>query len=464
MKKFLSAKQVRLTMLVVFAAAICRALLWASPQSKPETAPFSGDMKTVCVGRMLVDLPESAEITIKMANVDGFEVTSQNETPTDFAHWMAEREQKLGLTPNMLGRKNIELSKKVQEAGSSGRTFVHGRYRGYDVKDERRIYYETVTIEGHVNKDGITFSFLSKGDDPGRISVVEALMAQVVNTNGDNLLKVPGFCLDKAIIADPFDSKRHESVTAFASVPDYPDIRLAFWTNTGLHHGPGLIERDATATDALTRVRSHTLRSGARTISRFAGEELGIKTTELNFSTNFSFAWETGGSKNDAFVPRLLLELDTGVNPRSGGKPVQSSLNEEAVIRLWDRISSSVRLWPIRPVEVARNAPLAFPPGIYGEAGERCPQSSWWSCSEPDKVNGTETEVLAPHLVFRMDTGNGDKGSVPSLLSDGAALALWDTVSSSIRLHHAHTPKPPVASTRTTTASAYVSAPRQAAH
>lgn len=353
-----------------------------SSQDTRKAGTMSEKMKTVCAGRMLIDLPESAQVSMKMVNLDGFEVTWQEESAERFSQWIVEREAALAQAPNMLGRKNIELSKDVQESASSGKIFVHGRYRGYEVRDDQRIFYETVTIEGHINKDGVTYSFHSEGDNAKRISVVLSLMTQLIHQAGSGLPSVPGFCLDGALIADPFDTSRHESITVFAALPGYPDITLAFWANTGLHQGPGLIERDEAATDALTRARSRILRSGARTIGGFAGEEVGVKTTELNFSTNFSFAWETNGSANDPFVPRLLLELDTGVNPRSGGKPVQSSLNEETVIRLWNRISSSVRLRPSHPVEAAPATSVASPLGIQVEAGERCPQSGWWLCGE----------------------------------------------------------------------------------
>ena len=55
--------------------------------------------------------------------------------------------------------------------------------------------------------------------------------------------------------------------------------------------------------------------------------------------------------------------------------------------------------------------------------------ASFWS-----KVNGTEDNVLIPHLVLTMTTGNGKREPVPSSLSDDAALRVWDKIVSSIRL------------------------------
>lgn len=62
--------------------------------------------------------------------------------------------------------------------------------------------------------------------------------------------------------------------------------------------------------------------------------------------------------------------------------------------------------------------------------------SFWW------EVNGVEDNVLVPHLVFKMTTGKGSNSPVPTSLSQEAALALWDKISSSIRLRPTETPKP----------------------
>lgn len=68
------------------------------------------------------------------------------------------------------------------------------------------------------------------------------------------------------------------------------------------------------------------------------------------------------------------------------------------------------------------------PVQLMVEENEARVHSPWW------EVSGTEDKVLVPHVVFRMSTGNGNRQPVPSSLSDGAALGVWDKISSSIRL------------------------------
>ncbi|WP_374041322.1 T6SS immunity protein Tli4 family protein [Massilia sp. IC2-278] len=63
----------------------------------------------------------------------------------------------------------------------------------------------------------------------------------------------------------------------------------------------------------------------------------------------------------------------------------------------------------------------------------------WW------EVDGIRDNVLVPHLSFTMDTGKGRHGPVPSSLSESVALALWDKISSSIRVR-------PTVGTHSTTA------------
>jgi len=63
----------------------------------------------------------------------------------------------------------------------------------------------------------------------------------------------------------------------------------------------------------------------------------------------------------------------------------------------------------------------------------------WW------EVAGTRDNVFVPHISFTMDTGKGEHGPVPSSLSEGVALGLWDKIASSLRVRPTATPKVPVA-------------------
>jgi hypothetical protein len=192
---------------------------------------------------------------------------------------------------------------------------------------------------------------------------------------------------------DPLTADQGEGTTIFASVPGHPDLAMAFSTMAGTKPGPGLIERSARAAARepfWVRAAFKTLREGKRTINGLHGEELAVKVTELNFSTVYGLDWEMAGKENDVTAPFLHLEMETGRNPSAGGKPVQSSLAQGAVLELWDKISSTIRARPSAPAKVAGTDPSAAPLGSFATAGETCPQSGWWQCNE----GGNGVDVL----------------------------------------------------------------------
>lgn len=339
-------------------------------------------MKTVCVGRFLIDVPADAQVNLRLGLVDGFEVARRDEPLPEFLTKLRARETVLSAKPNMLGQKNIESSTEISHDGFSGKVLVHSRYRGYSIEKERRVYFETISVEGYVHKAGVTYSFVADTYDPAQTKILPALLSQLVDVAESEVPKEPGFCISGALIRDPYDRDRSESVAMSATLPGHPDFGILFWTNNAKVKGGSLLKRHAAAMGPLMRARTRTLREGARTINGYAGEEVAIKVTELNFATVFGFVWETPGSDDNVLVPHLSLEMDTGMNPQGGGKPVQSSLSEEAMLALWDKISSSIRLRPTGPAKTAEAEPPQPPLGTYAEAGERCPQSGWWLCGD----------------------------------------------------------------------------------
>lgn len=339
-------------------------------------------MKTVCVGRFLIDVPADAQVSLRLGLVDGFDISRRNEPLAGFLAKLHARETELAAKPNMLGQKNLESRTEIQSRGFSGKVFVHSRYRGYSVEKERRVYFETIAVEGYVHKEGFTYSFVANTYDPAQTNILPTLLANLADRADSEVPTEPGFCISGALIRDPHDRDRSESIAMSATLPGHPDFGILFWTNNAKTQDGSLLKRHAAAMDPLTRARTRTLREGARTINGYAGEEVAIKVTELNFATVYGFVWETPGSDDNVLVPHLSLEMDTGMNPHAGGKPVQSSLSEEAMLTLWDKISSSVRLRPTASAKVVEVEPPQSPLGTYAEAGERCPQSGWWLCGD----------------------------------------------------------------------------------
>ena len=92
-----------------------------------------------------------------------------------------------------------------------------------------------------------------------------------------------------------------------------------------------------------------TLRGASRTIGGIAGDELVERVSGDNSATVFNFWWEVNGTEDNVFIPHLSFTMDTG---KGNHGPIPSSLSEDVALRLWDKISSSIRVRP----SVAANA------------------------------------------------------------------------------------------------------------
>ncbi|MFL6674205.1 MAG: T6SS immunity protein Tli4 family protein [Massilia sp.] len=357
-------------------------------QDRKKVAEMTEKMKTVCVGRFLIDVPENAVVTLSRAFIDGFDIVTRVEGEPEFNHRVRDREAEINNTRNDLGRKNMEVVKQVRSSGLSGKIFVFGRWRTSWMEGEKQIHAEAVAIEGHIRTDGVSFSFQSKHYDPKLVGNLPKLLTHLVQRGEFDIPVQPGFCIDRAIVRDPLTPDQTETVTMFAGLPGHPDLGIVFSSMAGTKRGPGMLARSAASTEKLplyAKAAFRTLREGVRTINGLAGEELAVKVTEANFTSGFNFDWEMGGREDDVFAPFLTLELQTGIGPRSGGKPVQSSLAEPALVDLWDKISSSIRLRPASPPKAASVDPVVPPIGSYASAGDICPHTGWWLCTQGDE-------------------------------------------------------------------------------
>jgi hypothetical protein len=120
-KSWLRSRPARL-----LAGALCAGLVatWAvgkvldkreeSRRDQREVTRMTDKMKTVCVGRFLIDVPEEAEIELRQARIDGFDIASFNETEEEFQKRVADREAQIRATQDRLGgNENLESAKDV---------------------------------------------------------------------------------------------------------------------------------------------------------------------------------------------------------------------------------------------------------------------------------------------------------------------------------------------------------------
>jgi hypothetical protein len=198
----------------------------------------------------------------------------------------------------------------------------------------------------------------------------------------------PGFCFGPGMFIDPLPASLTEGVTLFAGFRDHPDLAMALSTRAGLEPDKeGRLARNArvdAASPLWQQALIHKIRKGKRTINGLEGEEVLEAGRELNFVNVYLLDWEVNGTRDNVLIPYLHLEMSTGHPVNAGARPVNSFLNEEALIQLWDRISSSIRVRPTSaaPPDMAMPPPAGAKPGDTASAGDTCPASGWWECQD----------------------------------------------------------------------------------
>lgn len=360
--------------------------------------------KTACVGRYLVDVPAQAEVGLSGGMLDGFEITTVEESEAAFRERVAARESEIG-AHRADGDGDFEggmvEARDLRIPGMVGRTFIYGRSRGYLMEGERRVYLESVSVEAHAHINGFSYSLSAKSTEETSAREAEALLAQLQLRGRDEVPSVPGFCVARAVFVEPLPTHKNEHIVMHLGLPEHPDLGLTLASLAGVRPGPGLMARIA-HTDATTGadilLRMTKLREGKRSINGVDGEEVLLRAREYNFATTYGFSWEAPGETDDPMQPFLSLELRTGINERPGGKPVDTSLHEDALLELWDSIASSIRLRRSGP---PRSGPAADPQGpnlgAVAMAGAICPQSGWWRCAEGGPgidVHGGQVQYL----------------------------------------------------------------------
>jgi hypothetical protein len=347
------------------------------------------EMKTVCIGRFMIDLPAEARLDLDRPRIDGFDISSFDEPEADFQARLVQREARLRAAPDRLGgNKNLESVKDVKtENGVVGKIFVHSRNvtegtraRGLEVERYRD---EGVAVEALVHGQGMSFDLSAADYNPDLIENLTRLVAKLVPNPANKAPTEPGFCVYRAWFRDPLTADQGEEIIMHADLPSHPDIKLMLILAAGNKPDKqGLLERSADVDARLSpseKTRVSNLRAEARTIGGLAGDELVTRVVESNDAIVYGFWWEVNGTEDNVLVPHLSFTMDIG---KGDNGPVPSSLSQDAGMALWDKISSSIRL---RPTEIPKPVvvePPQTPLGTYAWAGERCPESGWWACSD----------------------------------------------------------------------------------
>lgn len=352
-------------------------------------------MKTACVGRFLVDLPEPMEFSYSHAFVDGLWISAQDESQQAFEARVLARRKEIEAEPNQLGKNNLEQTEDYENNGFSGKIFVFGRNITKGLEHGRPVEWAGVKLEAYVHAHGTSFNFKADDYDPDQTASLRKLIDKLRLVPPKDIPTAAGFCFGPGMFIDPLPADLTEGVTLFAGLPDHPDLAMALDTRAGLEPDQeGRIARNARIDAEMPswqRPLLTKIRKGKRTINGIEGEEVLEGGRELNFVEVYLLDWEVNGTKDNVFIPFMHLEMSTGHPVHAGARPVSSFLNEDALVQLWDKISSTIRVRPSGTPAPNRAdpPPSGSKPGATASAGDICPETGWWQCGPgADRAGG----------------------------------------------------------------------------
>lgn len=144
-------------------------------QDRQQVSRMTAKMKTVCVGRFLIDLPDEAQVELTVARIHGLEVAAFDEPVDEFKARLARREAEIRTKPDRLGGdRNLEVARDIAtDSGLTGKLFVHSRTvtegtraRGLELE---RYRYEGMAIEALVHGHGVSIDVSADDYRPDRV-------------------------------------------------------------------------------------------------------------------------------------------------------------------------------------------------------------------------------------------------------------------------------------------------------
>ena len=344
-------------------------------------------MKTACIGRFLVDVPESMDFSYSHAYVDGLWISAQKESGEAFQARVLARQTEIGAEPDEVGKPRLERVEDYENNGFSGKILIFGRSVTKGEENGKPVDWVNVKLEGYMHSQGTSFSFKADDYNVDLTGDLRRLMDKLRLLPSKEIPAAPGFCFGSGMFIDPLPATLTEGVTLFAGFRDHPDLAMALNTRAGLEPDKeGRLARTArvdAASPLWQQALIHKIRKGKRTINGIEGEEVVEGGRELNFVNVYLLDWEVNGTRDNVFVPYMHLEMSTGHPVNAGARPVSSFLNEDALIQLWDKISSSIRVRPSAAAPPGKTAPPAGGrPGDTASAGDTCPATGWWECQD----------------------------------------------------------------------------------
>jgi Tle cognate immunity protein 4 C-terminal domain len=306
-------------------------------------------MRTHCLGRFLVDLPEGLEQT------PGSEVDLTYGLDKNFRTIKVKVLRSIGSTPTLeatVAKLTTELSARRSDETPTKSMLASVRQVNTDTALIRaheepvmRGYFRAQVVAKKEDAIADVVADIFKRDTPETIEAKALAVADRTTFIRSHAAAGRGACLGPLLIDAGQDG---ETFTVSFQAKQWPDVTLSFYLNSLVAEpGEGLLRRWDSKSGMLGAVgfKSTTLRRGKVQIGGKPGEELLSQGKEHERVVRHFTAEVLRDAPASFLVPQMSIDMEMGGQIRSG-EYVDPSFSETDALALWDAIIKSIRPRP----------------------------------------------------------------------------------------------------------------------
>jgi len=342
-------KRITLTALVLFWIAACGKPNASQDQDKDYSKMNTVPLRTQCIGRMLIDLPQKADLNWSQ-EFDDSKVGKINaflQTEDEFGTFVEKRRQELANTPHDTEGHLLHLFKKV-DAYSAILLFRESNTDVYGYNIERYLW---LGHWGYLLKSGIGNDGINQLDSLGKVL---SLLIPIDITAAPP--QQPGFCIDGALVTGDVGGI---DASISMKMPGWKKVSLYVATGENSRAQPSVnpndtpymdLEREYATIRKLTKEipgaekdpaypkEFITLRKQERMVGGRKGQDVIWRQHLNNGAVLYQFNWSNIDPSGSSSHPGISLELKVGDQYEPSEPPPESEL-----LALWDAVLATLR-------------------------------------------------------------------------------------------------------------------------
>jgi hypothetical protein len=319
-------------------------------------ATITENVRPICIGRFIVDVPKTAEIVFGPARLP-VEIWRRAGEGNDFdaaiRNAVAESESRRWLAYGPL-KEAGSLVGAVKDGFSPNHKMVFGVGREdgafYNVQSLIKLGPDLYVQEYETFGGGS--AYLDDMNDARQVAKRLRPRAE------DEIPSDPGVCIDGAFLADPPHKHMVEAVSIGIRLKEFSDVHISiemtkkdtYVDSDALEPRLKAAERDALAqANGAWYGRIKFLSRGERRVGHWNGFEAGARMPDQKAGKeHHEFAYLSQGEPRNPLLPVLDVQMQTGVNDNVIGA-VKTSISDLEALYLWKKVLGSIKPRPLSP-------------------------------------------------------------------------------------------------------------------